>query len=496
MMKSERISRSLPNQAAASCFSRIVGVACGMLLCPIHQVWAAPAAFPGMQEPVRIHFHNKPALTIMFRYCPKGDFEPGEPGPTLGATTPVDAFFLSETEVSQHEFKTIMGESVYEAIRDRAKLKRFDGEFGAGKNGHPIFTLSLTEAADFCIRLEQLANAARFSFKKYHFRLPSQLEWQFACRACADPRKAREKDKERIHFNRWIRVPVQPALWENEWPHVRDPQEPEFHGSQRQVIAVMTARQKDPKVANPLDILNIYLIPSIGCPLANDPSMISPDVRRPGQIAVDLLPVVETQPNDWELKGMHGNAAEWTLLDIARSADIRVSWDLLREYEQNGSKLSGLQAFLSGGSFNLLGADADWQYFTIWRGNARSFAQASDTDEGSSNRFEVVADAAGIRVRMEMAANDSWKTTVREAVLSNPAEQALPAHIAALAATVEELEESERETTRFQLSVYVALAHYKLGQSKVAAALLENSSAIPGQNAQYVGLLKELIARE
>jgi formylglycine-generating enzyme required for sulfatase activity len=78
-------------------------------------------------------------------------------------------FYLAVHPVTQHQYEMVVG-------RNPA---RFNGKMG-GSPDHPVESVSWEEAVEFCRRLGQLP-AEREAQRVY--RLPTEAEWEYACRA-------------------------------------------------------------------------------------------------------------------------------------------------------------------------------------------------------------------------------------------------------------------------------------------------------------------------
>ncbi len=110
---------------------------------------------------------------------PAGSFTMGSPpdeaerdaGELSHKVTITRPFYLGVYEVSQREFKQI--------VTDNRQQAHFHASNGGGVD-HPIENILSTSAVDFCTKLSAIAeekNAGRT------YRLPTEAEWEYACRA-------------------------------------------------------------------------------------------------------------------------------------------------------------------------------------------------------------------------------------------------------------------------------------------------------------------------
>lgn len=98
-------------------------------------------------------------------YVPGGTFKMGSPkGSGSGDERPqhdvtVSAFYIGKSQITQAQWKAVMGKNP----------SSFKGD------DLPVETVSWEDAKQFCQKLQQLTNKA--------YRLPSEAEWEYACRA-------------------------------------------------------------------------------------------------------------------------------------------------------------------------------------------------------------------------------------------------------------------------------------------------------------------------
>ena len=182
--------------------------ACSCTTSPAPAGRSAPVEAPS--EPPRT-LELADGVRLRMLPVPAGTFRMGSPRSENGRT-PVseDAvtvtlsrpFWLAETEATQAAWAAIMdGETVVDLARKFLREEpRMDGRsireaFGfprgippAGIAGprapdHPVVWVSWTDAAEFCRRVDARERAAGRVPDGYEYRLPTEAEWEHACRA-------------------------------------------------------------------------------------------------------------------------------------------------------------------------------------------------------------------------------------------------------------------------------------------------------------------------
>jgi formylglycine-generating enzyme required for sulfatase activity len=151
--------------------------------------WSAAAALPAAETAVeaaaaRAAFAGTragEARTIggmALRWCPAGAFRMGSPADEPGRRadeTPVDVvltagFWIGQFEVTQGQWVRLMG--------------AVPGELSAGRGGEfAVYWVSFVDAENFCRRLTEVARAARELPAGWEFGLPTEAQWEYACRA-------------------------------------------------------------------------------------------------------------------------------------------------------------------------------------------------------------------------------------------------------------------------------------------------------------------------
>jgi len=79
------------------------------------------------------------------------------------------AFWMGRTEVTQAQWKAVMGSA--------------PSGFSASGPDAPVESVSWNDAQQFCAKLSQIAREAGTLPEGYEFRLPTEAQWEYACRA-------------------------------------------------------------------------------------------------------------------------------------------------------------------------------------------------------------------------------------------------------------------------------------------------------------------------
>jgi len=114
-------------------------------------------------------------------WCPPGRFVMGSPASEVGhrpdeaqvEVTHTRGFWMAKFEVTQGEWRRIVG-----AFPDRPP----SAEFGEGDD-FPAYWISYVAAEEFCARANALARRVDSLDANWEFRLPTEAQWEYACRA-------------------------------------------------------------------------------------------------------------------------------------------------------------------------------------------------------------------------------------------------------------------------------------------------------------------------
>ena len=130
-----------------------------------------------------------PDLGLKLMPIPAGTFVMGSPPSEFGhmdwegpqtRVTISHSFWLGQTPVTQAQWKAIMGTSV--AQQTQLADAKHRGLYHQGDNV-PMYYIDWAEAVEFCHRLTERERAAGRLPDGYEYRLPTEAEWEYACRA-------------------------------------------------------------------------------------------------------------------------------------------------------------------------------------------------------------------------------------------------------------------------------------------------------------------------
>ena len=128
-------------------------------------------------ESVTFSVETDVELAMSMVWCPPGTFTMGSPENELGrysnetqhSVTISHGFWIGKYEVTQAQYKAVMGSNP-------AK------NYGVGDN-YPVYYVSWYDAMDFCAKLTEIERAAGRLPESYEYTLPTEAQWEYACRA-------------------------------------------------------------------------------------------------------------------------------------------------------------------------------------------------------------------------------------------------------------------------------------------------------------------------
>ncbi|HEX7859280.1 MAG TPA: SUMF1/EgtB/PvdO family nonheme iron enzyme [Verrucomicrobiae bacterium] len=122
---------------------------------------------------------------VKFCWCPAGKFKMGSPTTETFHRTDEEqvevtiskGFWMGKFEVTQGEWKRVMGTEHGEVDDARRKLNAGVGE------RFPIYWVSYEDAEEFCRKVTQKARETGELPRRWEVRLPTEAQWEYACRA-------------------------------------------------------------------------------------------------------------------------------------------------------------------------------------------------------------------------------------------------------------------------------------------------------------------------
>ncbi|MDB5308125.1 MAG: pknB 24 [Gemmataceae bacterium] len=161
----------------------LVGIG-GLLLLGIF-AYAAYRTFLGGRTPPVEPFTNTVGMKMV--KIDGGTFRMGSPPAEVGRGSDDEGpahevtirgpFLMSATEVTHTQYMRIMGAAPPQSV----VIKR-----AANPTEHPVESVSYEEALDFCRRLTEKERDQTYAQPKWAYRLPTEAEWEYACRAGTD----------------------------------------------------------------------------------------------------------------------------------------------------------------------------------------------------------------------------------------------------------------------------------------------------------------------
>jgi formylglycine-generating enzyme required for sulfatase activity len=123
-------------------------------------------------------------VSLDMMLIPGGKFMMGSPedeidrSPNEGPQHPVTvpAFYLGKYPITQAQWRAVVNAVDSDLDPEPAHFKGYPRRYSASpKDNHPVEQVTWFDATEFCIKLSQLTGRT--------YRLPSEAEWEYACRA-------------------------------------------------------------------------------------------------------------------------------------------------------------------------------------------------------------------------------------------------------------------------------------------------------------------------
>ena len=468
LVPNQPVIRSRPRILRLLACRLLLLLACGHSMCTTI-VAATVDPDPGALKELQFTGPDKKTCTIKFRWCPSAKMKDGDPDKPGGKPNAmVEGFWLSETEVSQEEYRIIAGEEAMAKAKahvldkvspvpvnskenftpnDRRQIEErgvADKEYFAD-SGMPVLGLPAADADAFCVKLSQVQRA-RGRFSTFLFRMPSHFEWQYACRG----------ESGRKHFLQWPDSPNTKKVGEfgnyTEYLQKKDPELFEkhktklesFNGTDESMEKLLEDETLDKKLKTYLEELLRGLL--------------TPDN--------ELLPVADAPISSWNIKGMVGNVAEWVLLVKEPSAD-RGKMPSPGDFSNGNTNDSAVVA----GSWNSAsGKNVPWHNLSIWHWQKNTTYESKQQGIGGFSY--------GIRILMTDAVAETWFADLR-----HKAEQAYEGKESAQAlmddfesgVEVSGRDREGRALAEARIGIYGALAKARSDDPKSAGKLLKDS---------------------
>lgn len=367
---------------------------------------------PGELREIKFVGEDGEECVISFRWCPSGVMTEGDADDPKGMPSGhVEGFWLSETEVSQQEYRVIAGtealdvaksyvlDKVAKPVANKSSDELTDNDRRAieeraltekttfADSALPLYGVTPEQADAFCSKLSEAyerfksASGRRAAFSTLMFRLPAHYEWQYACRS----------DSNRKHFVEWPEDLENAAVGGfrnlHEYLQKKSPdlysQHQElfdsFDGSESDMVRLLEDpnTSKDKEVRSYLEALLQMLLP----------------------LDRDLHRVKDEPPNAWNIRGLLGNVSEWVLV-------VPVPMTHRDNTPASGEFAKGkLHASYAGG-YSAPAGHVPWKSLSIWHWQTISYT--------AKTQDRVRGQRTGIRIAMLDAVSDTWFADLRQ----------------------------------------------------------------------------------
>lgn len=168
------------------------------LVVPVGKMTFCLTSFLSLADAVRSET-NRP--TISFVHCQPGLFTMGSPATEFGRDSTEDQrlvkiteeFWIGRTEVTQSQWKAVMGTEPWSYNR-----------YLPSSPNHPACYVSWTDAMDFCRKLTVLEHAAGSLEGDWEYTLPTEIQWEYACRAGTTTKYWFGDDSTHLGRHEWV----------------------------------------------------------------------------------------------------------------------------------------------------------------------------------------------------------------------------------------------------------------------------------------------------
>jgi RNA polymerase sigma factor (sigma-70 family) len=140
---------------------------------------------------------------IAFRWCPPGKFKMGEGDDTVDVELS-KGFWLGETEVTQGQWQQLMGTTPWSGRTGVGARASTDTTPPKEGSDYPASYISYDDALSFCKKLTTQEQAAGRLPNGWRFLLPTEAQWEYACRAGAHTRFSFGDDESQLGQYAWF----------------------------------------------------------------------------------------------------------------------------------------------------------------------------------------------------------------------------------------------------------------------------------------------------